>query len=320
MILILTDTDEPTTDLVIDWLLFFRKSFVRISNEDKIELDRIFFDNSKLEAIFTIYKKSLKQKILDTRNIKSYWYRRSNLSIKVDDIKSSDENIKEILFNLKKEEKIASIKILNHILNSKKNINSFEDNYILKVIELETALSVGLKIPDTFICKNKSDFTFFNNKHKGKIITKSIDSNTSFYRYNYHSYTAKVNEKNVPPIFSLSLLQKEISKFVELRIFVLNKEFFSSAIFSQLDRNTQTDLKNHNVKKPNRIVPFKLPNEIKKKLTLLMQKLKINSGSIDMIITKNLEYVFLEINPIGQFEQVAMPCNYNLFKIIAEYL
>lgn len=87
MILILTDTDEPTTDLVIDWLLFFRKSFVRISNEDKIELDRIFFDNSKLEAIFTIYKKSLKQKILDTRNIKSYWYRRSNLSKKFENKK-----------------------------------------------------------------------------------------------------------------------------------------------------------------------------------------------------------------------------------------
>jgi hypothetical protein len=37
-------------------------------------------------------------------------------------------------------------------------------------------------------------------------------------------------------------------------------------------------------------------------------------------MTKKGEYVFLEVNPIGQFGMVSAPCNYNLEKKIAQYL
>jgi hypothetical protein len=46
----------------------------------------------------------------------------------------------------------------------------------------------------------------------------------------------------------------------------------------------------------------------------------LTSGSLDVVLTTQYEYVFLEVNPIGQFEQVSVPCNYNLFKTIAEIL
>ena len=51
-----------------------------------------------------------------------------------------------------------------------------------------------------------------------------------------------------------------------------------------------------------------------------MQKLDMNSGSIDMVVTKDKRYVFLEVNPIGQFKQVSYPCNYYLEKEVAKYL
>jgi D-alanine-D-alanine ligase-like ATP-grasp enzyme len=51
-----------------------------------------------------------------------------------------------------------------------------------------------------------------------------------------------------------------------------------------------------------------------------MNKLDLNCGSIDMIVTPKNEYVFLEVNPVGQFGMVSYPCNYNLEKKIAEYL
>jgi D-alanine-D-alanine ligase-like ATP-grasp enzyme len=59
---------------------------------------------------------------------------------------------------------------------------------------------------------------------------------------------------------------------------------------------------------------------IKIKLKKLMKELQLVSGSFDIIVTKTGEYIFLEVNPIGQFSQVSIPCNYYLEKRIALYL
>ena len=39
-----------------------------------------------------------------------------------------------------------------------------------------------------------------------------------------------------------------------------------------------------------------------------------------MALTLDDKYIFFEINPIGQFEQVSFPSNYYLHKKIAEIL
>lgn len=99
----------------------------------------------------------------------------------------------------------------------------------------------------------------------------------------------------------------------------MHNNFWSMAILSQNDEQTQIDFRNYNNEKPNRNVPYNLPDEIKKKIILLMEKLKLNCGSIDIIVTPKNEYIFLEVNPIGQFGMVSNPCNYNLHKEIASF-
>lgn len=42
------------------------------------------------------------------------------------------------------------------------------------------------------------------------------------------------------------------------------------AIFSQNDDQTKVDFRNYNINKPNRNVPFMLPNELESKIKLLM--------------------------------------------------
>jgi D-alanine-D-alanine ligase-like ATP-grasp enzyme len=53
-----------------------------------------------------------------------------------------------------------------------------------------------------------------------------------------------------------------------------------------------------------------LPKIFEKKLHKLMQLLKINCGSIDILVTPNDEFYFLEVNPIGQFQWLSKNCNY----------
>jgi glutathione synthase/RimK-type ligase-like ATP-grasp enzyme len=120
--------------------------------------------------------------------------------------------------------------------------------------------------------------------------------------------------------FFPSLLQHSIPKLYELRIFYLGGDFYSMAIFSQEDEQTKTDFRNYNYQKPNRTVPYKLPQEIEDKLDKFMKEMDLDTGSIDMIVTPRYEYVFLEVNPVGQYEMTSIPCNYYLNEKIAKYL
>ena len=89
------------------------------------------------------------------------------------------------------------------------------------------------------------------------------------------------------------------------------------AIFSQLDEMTRYDYRNYNRIKPNRDVPFKLNLEIENKLSEFMKRSDLETGSIDIILTPQGEYYFLEVNPTGQFGWVSVDCNYYIEREIA---
>lgn len=68
------------------------------------------------------------------------------------------------------------------------------------------------------------------------------------------------------------------------------------------------------------MVPYILPRAIELKINRFMKKMNLDTGSIDMIVTPELEYVFLEVNPVGQYDMVSVPCNYHLHSKIAKIL
>lgn len=65
---------------------------------------------------------------------------------------------------------------------------------------------------------------------------------------------------------------------------------------------------------------MKLPMVIETKISQFMNYLNLNIGCIDMILDKENKYYFLEVNPVGQFDQESHQCNYNLYKVIADEL
>lgn len=320
MILIVSDDEEPTTDLVIDWLLYYKQPFIRLSRDTPLRIEKIYHTSSGFECVFT-FERFCERKTIDTQNITSYWYRRSNISVECPKIQFSDPIIQGQVAKYLHCEYQEGYKILNSILNRKKNINRYDDNEVIKIMYLEEAQKVGLDIPDSLICTSKNELLPFYQKHEGKVVTKTIGDPTALFLSGFRYYTSRVeNLDDVPDTFGLTLFQEEVSKEVELRIFYLDSQFYPSAIFSQLDKQTEVDFKNYNSKRPNRVIPFYLNNTVQRKLRLLMKKLNLNSGSIDVILTPDGRYVFLEVNPVGQFEQVSFPCNYGLFKKVANRL
>ena len=137
-------------------------------------------------------------------------------------------------------------------------------------------------------------------------------------------YTSKIKPSNLRNDSNINYyplkIQKEIEKTYEIRVFYLHKELYSMAIFSQNDKQTETDFRQYNYKNPNRTVPIKLDKKTEKKIVNFMQSMALNCGSLDFIKSKDGFVYFLEVNPVGQFGMVSHPCNYNLEMLIAKKL
>jgi ATP-GRASP peptide maturase of grasp-with-spasm system len=208
-------------------------------------------------------------------------------------------------------------------------IGSFFSNNVNKLIVLDKAKECGLNIPESYIITNKKDLIKIQANNPNKhLITKAIYE--GIYRpdvkniYQYYSYVERITSRHIhsfPDYFYPSLIQIEIEKELELRIFYIHDFFFPMAIFSQDEKSSIVDFrKNNHRETPLKFVPYKLPKEIELRLTKLMHTLKLNTGSIDMILNKEGKYVFLEVNPCGQYGMTSMPCNYLLDRLIARLL
>jgi ATP-GRASP peptide maturase of grasp-with-spasm system len=318
MVMILTAQDDLSSNDVIDWLRFYNIPFVRISIVDVIKYSKIIINETKFDIEFSINELD----IYKLSNFKAFWYRRSHYKIFVDKIFGNNKIADDINSHLYNEANEIHRLFSNYI--EKRSINKHEDLSTNKLVNLKKAKDLDIKIPDTLITNNKKEVAAFLSKHE-TVITKNFSQGIFISEENkvFSSITKIVDSEvyeMLPDQFSYSLFQEGIEKLFELRIFFLYDTFYASAIFSQNDEKTAVDFRNYNWAKPNRTPPFKLPKEITFQLIKLMKAIDINCGSIDMLVTRNNQYVFLEVNPIGQFAQVSNPCNYYIEEKIASQL
>ncbi len=279
----------------------------RSNGEDFIEKVSIHIN---ADSTF-LKKKGEKQNIND---IGRFWYRRGhnriNPWVNIRDVPSGK-------IPLYLEAELSPV--LEHLDNlfgaAKVCINKYDDNKTSKIRNLLLAKAAGLVVPETLITNDPAELNCFLNRFQ-KVITKPFTQNSFSFRisnYNVHisSTTAimtpivehQESEKMLP-----SLFQQYVEKRYELRIFYLNGEFYAMAIFSQADKRTRLDFRNYNHTSPNRCAPFQLPACIEAKLHSFMVSAELNCGSIDMICSPNGEYVFLEVNPVGQYQWLERNC------------
>lgn len=327
--ILLSRQDDGSTRQVAEWLRSMKKDFIRLNADDQ----KNFFSGCDLQSGKFSIMINNKRYNFSIKSIKSVWHRRKGFA---KDNFFNEVNHLNVLFHEDssfaekhlKEEATEIIDYLYHLLEKHQeihNIGSQFHNAVNKLIVLDMASFYGLPTPQSFIISTKKDLAFLSKKEK-KLVTKAIGNGVYRFtnEYGYYSYTEKVSKafiNSLPDTFFPSMVQKQIDKQFELRIFFLEGQFYAMAIFSQESAATSIDnRKNFEADCMPRRVPYLLPEKIKRRLRKLMAELKLNTGSIDMIVTKSNEYYFLEVNPVGQFGMVSQPCNYYLEKKIAESL
>ena len=309
---ILSNENDFSAEEVIDWLLYYNADFCRINESDIItnnllEIALIETDDIKILSKFN--------HTFDFSKIDFFWNRKWGSDIVINETDYADCEQKTIT-NLNNE--IVSIRdfILESLNDSKKIFGYCPKNSLNKLYQLSIAKKFGLRIPQTIITNSKKSIKF------KAFITKPINSCISFYRQKkvFTTYTSEIKKQVLKSSFFASLVQEKIEKEYEIRTFFIDNEFYSMAILSQLETKTSIDFRRRGKNSNLRFLPYKLPIDIEEKLIKLMNALQLKTGSIDIVKSTGNEYVFLEVNPSGQYGMTSEPCNYYLDKKIAKHL
>ncbi len=199
-----------------------------------------------------------------------------------------------------------------------------------KCCQLWLAAEVGLQIPPTLYTARLSVAQDFYQEHDESIIYKPFraymrvregqDDQTT---YATKLLTNRVQAQDLVEsqgfIPTPSIFQPYVKKDIELRIVVVGKQLFACAIHSQQSARSREDWRRYDLKHtPHE--PYTLPDEIADKLLRLMERLGLVFGSIDMILTPSGEYVFLEVNPNGQFDWIARLAGLPIYEHLAAML
>lgn len=188
-----------------------------------------------------------------------------------------------------------------------------------KFHQLRIAQSVGLSIPQTIISNDPRAVKSFYKKLKGGMICKlHTPLSASMEGNSFSLYTTQVQEEDLDELDMLEvcpmIFQELIPKAYELRIAYIDQACYTGKIIS---KNTI------DWRKPNQDVSwdtYTISESLREQLIALMQKLDLSFGAIDLIAKPDGSYVFLEVNPVGEWGMLEMELNLPISQAIAKGL
>ena len=176
----------------------------------------------------------------------------------------------------------------------------------MKATQLTVAARLGLDIPETLIGNDPDELLNFYRAHDGAAISKlaSPALNRDLLDPAFVRYTEVISHRDLAHFRAARLgptiFQAYVPKKLELRVTMIGDQIFPVEIHSQKTRRTQHDWRHYDHDNTP-LHPHVLPAEIEARLRAFLRHFRLQYGAIDMILTPDDRYVFLELNPNGQF-------------------
>jgi glutathione synthase/RimK-type ligase-like ATP-grasp enzyme len=193
-----------------------------------------------------------------------------------------------------------------------------------KLLQLKTAMAVGLRIPKTIVTTDVGFAgDFLNNEPDA--ITKPLTNGWLTDDPPTLAYTTRVDEAmrgNIAETVPLCphLLQSQIDKNFDVRVTVVGSKHFACRIYSQDHSETEIDFRRSSATgRRLRHEIISLPEAIAKACTTLVEMLGLRFGAIDLVEDDD-GFVFLEINPNGQWAWIEQLTGAPIAHEIAELL
>lgn len=298
-ILVVTTKADITADYVILKLEKSNRHFYRINTED---FPLSATSTIRLKSAGSLQKwawTSSDNRRVALEDVRCIWFRRHRLPVMPKELskahveyclRESDWFLRGLLYS----REVAW-------MSSPKSIQIAES----KIYQLLVARSLGFRIPDTIVSNDPTEIRAFFAQKEGNVVAKPL--RLGYFDYGAHQtsvFTTRVEEVDLQDAESIRIApviyQELVPKLCDVRVTIVDKEVFAVAIDSQsipaarIDwRQTDTDQLPHSV--------HILPEETVQDCLKLLEVLGLKFGALDFVLTPQGDYVFLEINPNGQW-------------------
>ena len=303
MILIVTNRQDQTADFLILELKNRKSDYVRFNTEDFPEKVLLTW---KIEGgVINGYLTFPKRRIW-LNEITSIWYRRPVSPLPASKIIDQESR------NFVVEESHTALEglwrtLASFWISNPDNIRLAEN----KLYQLKLATQVGFNVWPTIVTTDTISAKDFYQENGCDVIYKPLrkgrlvrGENQSFIFTNLIEHDAIGDFSNIK--YAPCLLQKYIHKSAELRVTVIGDKVFAVSIESQKIPDAVHDWRRAQGDLVHRL--FELPYQVEEKCRNLVKKLGLEFGALDLIVTPDNEYVFVEINPNGQWAWIQQLC------------
>lgn len=180
-----------------------------------------------------------------------------------------------------------------------------------KLHQLRTAGRLGFPVPRTLIGNEPRRVLDFFEACEGQVISKRAAHLVTFRGGEKTTpFTVQMRRRDLANVGSVrhapAVFQENVPKDIELRVTVVGDEVYPAAIRSQESVRWQVDWRHtRDFGGAGFYSVAQLPQEVSRRCVALIRELGLTFGAIDLIRTPQGAYVFLEVNPNGQWAWVA---------------
>lgn len=176
--------------------------------------------------------------------------------------------------------------------------------------QLRRAASMGFTVPPSLITNRPDRVHEFYREHPRGIVFKSLSSPllaaeqvAADDRLVDGIPTTPIREGDLALADAVAVMpsffQMQIHKKHELRVTVIGDEVFAAKIHSQDDPRTAVDVRDYAAEI--RYERCELPPALAERCRAFVHSYDLTYGAIDIVVSEDDDYVFLENNPAGQF-------------------
>lgn len=314
-VLLITNKTDLTTDFIVLKLRNLEIEFYRFNTEDigNTILVTLDFQQERYLIFDTLQNKEYK--LLE---FSAVYYRRPEIGV-------YDEGLSAAESLFIKSETTYLLEGLYSILQKKRWLNNV---YAIrqaenKLYQIQLAKQLGFNVPNSIVSNNVDHLRTFFDVNDQDCIIKPIKSGLVHYDSDEEGvvFTSKIDEvqmvedkiKKCP-----AYLQRLVQKQGDVRVTVVEGQIFAALIHSQDHEQTKVDWRKGEMHLTH--TSISLPGHIEDKCLSLLKALHLNFGAIDLILDSKNDFIFLEINPNGQWAWIERQLKSPISETIVNYL
>ena len=323
-VLIITVKSDVAADYVVWELRQLGVPFMRLNTEDfPLSIcSSVSFQEGEATPKWDWLSPCLQP--VDTRNVQAVWYRRHRLPVLPERmvwahaeyaLRESDWFLKGAISSLASNGK--KISWMSHPLSIQRAESKIE--------QLRLAKLIGFNVPRTLIGNDPVRIREFFRQCGGTMVAKPL--RLGYFDYGERQtcvYTSRVASEEALRDESLHLapviFQEQVPKLFDIRVTLVGERVYpvkidglSSSVDHPVDwRQLPPEQQSYEL--------HLLPEEIAEKCLAYAKEFDLNYGAYDFILTPGGKYVFLEVNPSGQWLWLEDSLELPISKAIARWL